>query len=151
MDLKEQDLLGDDILAHWYYATKARALKDMLRGLRVGSLVDVGAGSGVFGRYLVAEGMARTACCVDPGYTREHEERLGNGGTVLFRRRLSDADPELALMMDVIEHVDDDEGLIREYAERLPAGGHNSAHHISPRFTTRVPQPVQQLLLGVLF
>ena len=34
MDLKEEDILGSDIGRHWYYRSKAAALRRMVSGLR---------------------------------------------------------------------------------------------------------------------
>lgn len=45
MDLKEQDLLGDDAARHWYYVSKGRALRALLAGHTVPELLDLGAGS----------------------------------------------------------------------------------------------------------
>ena len=50
MDLKEEDILGADIGRHWYYRSKAAALRRAVSGLRPKHLLDVGAGSGFFSR-----------------------------------------------------------------------------------------------------
>ncbi|MEM6548745.1 MAG: methyltransferase domain-containing protein [Pseudomonadota bacterium] len=114
MDLKEEELLGGAISDHWYYASKARAMLASLpraEGLRV---LDVGAGSGFFSRWLLQQGAADSAICVDPGYERDHEE-IVNGRPLRFRRDVGKTDANLVLMMDVLEHVDDDTGLVSEY------------------------------------
>jgi 2-polyprenyl-3-methyl-5-hydroxy-6-metoxy-1,4-benzoquinol methylase len=38
------------------------------------------------------------------------------GKPVLYRRDTGPTDCDLVLMMDVLEHVDDDRGLLRHYA-----------------------------------
>lgn len=123
MDLKEEDILGADIGRHWYYRSKAAALRRMVEPLAPRRVLDVGAGSGFFSRHLLAEGGAQSALCVDLGYERERDEML-DGKPVLYRRDCGPTDCDLVLMMDVLEHVDDDVGLVRQYAAKVPSGAH---------------------------
>lgn len=123
MDLKEEDILGADIGRHWYYRSKAAALRRMVGPLAPRRVLDVGAGSGFFSRHLLAEGGAQSALCVDLGYERERDEML-DGKPVLYRRDCGPTDCDLVLMMDVLEHVDDDVGLVRQYAAKVPSGTH---------------------------
>ena len=46
------------------------------------------------------------------------------GKPVLYRRDTGPTDCDLVLMMDVLEHVDDDRGLLRHYAAKVPPGAH---------------------------
>jgi SAM-dependent methyltransferase len=123
MDLKEEDILGADIGQHWYYRSKAAALRRAVAGIRPQRLLDVGAGSGFFSRHLLAETAAQSALCVDIGYDRDRDERV-EAKPVLYRRDTGVTDCDLVLMMDVLEHVDDDRGLLRHYAAKVPAGAH---------------------------
>ncbi|MCG8693202.1 MAG: class I SAM-dependent methyltransferase [Minwuiales bacterium] len=122
MDVKEESILGPEIKDHWYYVSKGRALRMMLGSQPVNEVLDVGAGSGVFTRQLLDHGLAKRGVCVDPGYTAEHVESY-NGGEIYFVRGVKDVSQDLILMMDVLEHVDDDVGLLRKYTDRLPPGG----------------------------
>lgn len=122
MDVKEEDILGADIATHWYYVAKGRALRAFLRGARAGALLDVGAGSGVFSRQLLDAGLCERATCVDPAYAREHDETQ-NGRPIVFRRAVEKPAADLVLMMDVLEHVDDDRALLRQYTDAMPPGG----------------------------
>ena len=122
MDLKEEDILGSDIGRHWYYRAKAAALRAMVGGLRPQRLLDVGAGSGFFSRHLLGRG-AQSALCVDIGYERDRDESEA-GKPVLYRRDCDQTDCDLVLMMDVLEHVDDDAGLVQHYAGKVPSGAH---------------------------
>jgi 2-polyprenyl-3-methyl-5-hydroxy-6-metoxy-1,4-benzoquinol methylase len=122
MDLKEEDILGGDIGRHWYYRAKAAALRRMVEELAPRRVLDVGAGSGFFSRHLLTSG-AQSALCVDIGYDRDRDETL-DGKPVLYRRDCSATDCDLVLMMDVLEHVDDDAGLVRHYAAKVPSGAH---------------------------
>jgi hypothetical protein len=83
-------------------------------------VLDVGAGSGVFSRLLLDHSAAE-ATCVDPGYPREYEE-LHAGKPIRFVHGVTQSDADTVLMMDVLEHVDDDAGLLRLYAGSTPAG-----------------------------
>ena len=123
MDLKEEDILGADIAQHWYYRSKAAALRRAVAGLQPQRLLDVGAGSGFFSRHLLAETAARSALCVDIGYERDRDDSVG-AKPVLYRRDCAMTDCDLVLMMDVLEHVDDDRGLLRHYAAKVPPGAH---------------------------
>ena len=123
MDLKEEDILGADIGRHWYYRSKAAALRRMVRGLGPRRILDVGAGSGFFSRHLLAETEAQSALCVDIGYASERDDSEA-GKPVLYRRDTGPTDCDLVLMMDVLEHVDDDRGLLRHYAAKVPSGAH---------------------------
>lgn len=110
MDLKEEDALGGDAAQHWYYRAKAAAL-DRVVGPAPGPVLDVGAGAGFFARHLLLRG-APSAVCVDPGYDNDREELVG-GRPLSFRRAPHTGPVSLILMMDVLEHVDDDVGLAR--------------------------------------
>jgi len=123
MDLKEEDILGADIGAHWYYRSKAAALGRFVGPLATKRLLDIGAGSGFFSRHLLVEGGAERALCVDTGYARDHDETIA-GKPVLYRRDCGFVDCDLVLMMDVLEHVDDDRGLAAHYAAKVPGGAH---------------------------
>ena len=123
MDLKEEDILGADIAQHWYYRSKAAALLRAVAGLNPQRLLDVGAGSGFFSRHLLSESGAQSALCVDIGYDHDRDDQVG-GKPVLYRRDCGMSDCDLVLMMDVLEHVDDDRGLVRHYAAKVPSGAH---------------------------
>jgi len=122
MDVKEEKLLGKDIAGHWYYVSKGRALRQMLDGRHVEKVLDVGAGSGIFSRQLLDCDVCSNAVCVDPAYRREYDETY-HGKLIHFRRSVEKVDQHLVLMMDVLEHVDDDVGLLRMYSGRMPRGG----------------------------
>jgi len=123
MDLKEEDILGADIGRHWYYRYKAAALRRAVAGLQPKRLLDVGAGSGFFSRHLLAETAAESALCVDIGYPSDRDDSVA-GKPVRYRRDTGPTDCNLVLMMDVLEHVDDDRGLVRHYASKVPSGAH---------------------------
>jgi SAM-dependent methyltransferase len=121
MDLKETDILGPAVGKHWYYRAKAQALARMLAGLTPSRILDVGAGSGFFSRYLLEHGTAHEAWCVDISYQADTDDSVA--GKPVYRRRNVGALPcDLVLLMDVLEHVDDDLALLREQVEKVPSG-----------------------------
>jgi hypothetical protein len=121
MDLKEQAALGGHAHLHWYYRAKSAAMLRMLEGSTLDKVLDVGAGSGFFSRYLLDNTACREAMCVDPNYPAETQELRG-GKPIRFVRQAKNFDGHVVLMMDVLEHVADDVGLLRDYAARAPQG-----------------------------
>jgi SAM-dependent methyltransferase len=121
MDLKEQEALGGQAHLHWYYRAKSAAMLRMLEGSTLDKVLDVGAGSGFFSRYLLDHTSCREAVCVDPNYPAETDE-LQRGKPIRFLRHADNFDGHVVLMMDVLEHVADDVGLLRDYAARAPRG-----------------------------
>jgi SAM-dependent methyltransferase len=123
VDLKEEAILGNDMPKHWYYRAKLAALLRYVTHLHQRKILDVGAGSGFFSKGLLQQTEAQEAVCVDTGYSSNREE-LVNGKSVQYRGRCEQAEADLVLMMDVLEHVDDDVGLLNEYVRKVPAGAH---------------------------
>lgn len=121
MDLKEETALGPALATHWYYRAKAQAMADSLEGGSFAHVLDVGAGSGYFSRWLLVQGRARRATCVDPGYAADRDDAVA-GRPIAFRRAVAATDADLVLMMDVLEHVDDDAGLLAQYLDLVAPG-----------------------------
>jgi SAM-dependent methyltransferase len=121
MDLKEIDILADAISAHWYYRAKAEATRRLLEGQGAKTVLDVGAGSGFFSKHLLETTEAGEAWCVDPSYAQDSDE-MHAGKPLHFRRGVEAVDADLVLMMDVLEHVDDDVGLAAEYVGKVKSG-----------------------------
>lgn len=120
MDLLEERAGGVNPAAHWYYRSKARAIVQLLGANSSETVLDVGAGSGVFVRELVRIGRCRAATCIDPGYERDHAERIG-GVRIEFQRDGVYRGEDCVLFVDVLEHVRDDVGLLRRYTGELKA------------------------------
>ena len=120
MDLKEEDILGGAAGSHWYYRSKAAALLHYIQPTHYRCILDVGAGSGFFTHYLLEHTPASEGLCVDISYPHEWD-----GGTIgkriRFRRSCDHIDADLVLLMDVLEHVEDDVGLLAEYAGKVPS------------------------------
>ncbi|MDH3335354.1 MAG: class I SAM-dependent methyltransferase [Rhodospirillaceae bacterium] len=121
MDIKELDVLGDGVAQHWYFKSKANALSHFLRGNNFTHIFDVGAGSGFFSRYLLNTTDAHDALCVDSAYERDWDETT-NGKQLYFRQNAFAHNTDLILMMDVIEHVDDELSFIKNYTQSAKSG-----------------------------
>jgi 2-polyprenyl-3-methyl-5-hydroxy-6-metoxy-1,4-benzoquinol methylase len=121
MDVKELGQLDGPPQNHWYYASKFELLSNAVADIGAKHIVDIGAGSGVFARMLLERTDCVSALCVDPAYQEETDVDVG-GKTLRFRRQYAGEQVDLVLMMDVLEHVDDDVGLLRDVLEPMRAG-----------------------------
>ncbi|AKS05637.1 class I SAM-dependent methyltransferase [Pseudomonas trivialis] len=121
MDLKETEILGDAINDHWYYSSKVKAVEKFLGKTPVNRILDIGAGSGFFSKYLLTNTTAKEAWCVDISYERESDETYA-GKPIFLRKAIESVDADLVMLMDVLEHVDDDIGLLKEYVDKVPKG-----------------------------
>ena len=124
MDIKEEHILGKHIINHWYYISKGNVLYRMLSGIRTEEILDVGAGSGIFARQLLDAGIGDRATCVDSAYENEYSREFHNGKIIYFQRSIDRTTQNLILMMDVLEHVDDDLELLSMYTSTMPKGGY---------------------------
>lgn len=121
MDLKETYILGENIGNHWYYKSKTNAMMRLLSGASPSVILDIGAGSGFFSKKLLSSTAAKEAWCVDISYEQDSDDTEA-GKTVYFRRSVDKVNAELVLLMDVLEHVDDDVGLLKDYVYKVPSG-----------------------------
>jgi SAM-dependent methyltransferase len=120
MDLKETEILRDAIHTHWYYKSKAKALKKLIR-VNPSIILDIGAGSGYFSKFLLKNTSSTEAWCVDIAYNEEVDTKE-NGKPIHYRKRIGSCNCDLVLLMDVLEHVDDDAGLLSEYVQKVSSG-----------------------------
>src|SRR5207253_1181175 len=96
--------------ARFRFFARIVAATELPRPVRI---LDVGAGDGWFARRLVERlGPAAEITCWDPAYTREQIDELSAraGGTIGFSASRPAAAFDLVLLLDVLEHVDDDVG-----------------------------------------
>jgi trans-aconitate methyltransferase len=123
MDLKEEAILGDAAASHWYYVSKGAALLRFIRDIKAAEVLDIGAGSGIFAKLLLkSTGVSMVVCC-DTGYSSERVERCADK-PLYFKKGVDTSEAELALFLDVLEHVEDDVGFVADYAKKLKSGTH---------------------------
>jgi 2-polyprenyl-3-methyl-5-hydroxy-6-metoxy-1,4-benzoquinol methylase len=122
MDVKEEELLGPSARDHWYYRSKQLALDSMLQDTSFRRVADIGAGSAVFSKHLLERG-AETALCVDSAYAQDHSTTY-DGKPIRFVRAADATGADLVLLMDVLEHVDDDVQLIKSSVAGAAEGAH---------------------------
>lgn len=123
MDLKELDQLSGPPEEHWYYAAKFDLLASAIKSSGAKRILDVGAGSGVFSRLLLERTDCQEAVCVDTAYDGDRDE-IVNGKPMRFRRSNEERDFDIVLLMDVLEHVDDDVKLLKTVADTVRSGTH---------------------------
>lgn len=121
MDLKENNILGKSIGKHWYYQSKAKALKKFIKNITSTKVLDVGAGSGFFSKELMKIPSVKEVWCVDTSYEEERDD-IENNKKIHFRKSIEWCDADLILLMDVLEHVDDDVGFLKTYINKVPKG-----------------------------
>jgi len=119
MDLKEVDILGDNVSQHWYYRSKSNAMTNLLGKIQPSSILDVGAGSGFFSRHLLSSSQANEAWCVDTSYSSDSDD-FEAGKRIHFRRQIDHIDADLVLLMDILEHIDDDVRFLQRCVEKVP-------------------------------
>ena len=127
MDLRE--LPTDDVRRHPWERARARFFCDVVKqhaptagALRV---LDVGAGDGFVGAALVRSLPAGSSVtCYDPHYTEDHLNRFSAAcGAVTFTAARPAQRFDVIMLLDVIEHVEDDVGLLRELTNELLTPG----------------------------
>ena len=124
MDLRELAAWEGDLGEHWYYASKACALEKLLHGIEFCSIADIGAGSGFFSKHLLTRRQsACTATCVDIHYDRERDEAVAHK-VVSYRKTLGETRADLYLLMDVLEHVEEDQSFLKSVVDGAPQGAY---------------------------
>ena len=119
LDLKECG--SADPEHHWYYKSKARYLfsNDRVKNLNPSIILDVGAGSAYFLKE--AQKIFANAQCVamDPNYT---DDQIGFRDGVEYTKTSGSIQADLYLMVDVLEHIEDDLSVLTDYVKRAPSG-----------------------------
>lgn len=117
--LRAQTTAGDGFFWH---RLRWRAVSSGLPQGRPFRLLDVGAGAGLLGRYLAQERPEATYCFTEPIPSLEErlERRFGAAANRAGSDRLDDID--VVTLLDVIEHVEDDHGLLADLTERTSPG-----------------------------
>jgi SAM-dependent methyltransferase len=87
-------------------------------------VLDVGAGDGYLACALAEEMSAGgTITCFDVHYTDAFLDQAVDG-PIRFTRTRPQAEFDLLLLLDVVEHIEDDEAFLRDMVHNLRPGGH---------------------------
>ena len=121
MDVKEERLLVGGIGNHWYYKSKAKALKKYIELIEFSTILDVGAGSGFFSKYILTTTSAQRSTCVDIAYENDSNFFV-EGKKIHYTNQLTTTDSDVVLLMDVLEHIDDDVGFLKNVINSVPTG-----------------------------
>lgn len=119
MDLKE--LANVDPNKHWYYQSKLLSIKIKLQtlGVEPRKIIDIGAGSGFFSISLASNFPNCKVTCVDTNYLEDSET---HDGAIVFTKSTSPLQGDVYLLMDVLEHVADDQKLLSQSLEKADPG-----------------------------
>ncbi|CAN2171204.1 hypothetical protein MCEMRE212_00059 [Candidatus Nanopelagicaceae bacterium] len=74
-------------------------------------LVDIGAGSALFSKELIRTNRVKRSVAVDTGYAEDSEDIQGN---LSYRRKINYSGHTHFLLTDVLEHIEDDAGFLRD-------------------------------------
>ena len=119
MDLREIENVNP--WTHWYYQSKASAVKELLspRFGDISRVADIGAGSSFFSQYLSQHMPDTHFTCVDTSYSKIFERVSPN---LELRQTYEGQKANLYIFMDVLEHVESDAKLLRDYLETAEIG-----------------------------
>jgi hypothetical protein len=123
MDLLEQDLIHQDLNKHWYYRIKLELIRKLTRNVKYSNIADIGAGSGFFSKGLLSNSKAASASLIDINYPEEKQESI-NGKIIYYFKKASIEDSDLILMMDVLEHIEDDVTFLKNYFRQAKKGSY---------------------------
>ena len=119
MDLKEIENVDPN--KHWYYQSKLLSIRIKLKSLGIApkKIIDIGAGSGFFSISLASNFSDCKVVCIDTNYLGDSERC---DGAIVFTKSLTPLQGDLYLLMDVLEHVEDDQKLLSESLEKANPG-----------------------------
>lgn len=129
MDVIENEQLStSQAVKHWYYESKYQLIKKHLSSLGLDlseiTIADVGTGIGLFLHKLEIDGLAspKRSIGVDPAHSES--SKAVNSGIPLAPYFSEGRQFDVILMMDVLEHVEEDAKLLQKTLLYLKDGGH---------------------------
>lgn len=112
---------------HPWELVRARFFGDLLAPLvdaHPTSLLDAGAGDGWFARQLAAQHRNLRVTCFDPGYGDDMHQRLPRVERVTYAASQPKGPFDVLLLLDVLEHVENDGELLVGLSGSVRPGGH---------------------------
>lgn len=127
MDVIEKEQMSQSQAAkHWYYLSKLALLKSHIADMDLGqvALADLGCGAGLFLTMLENDSVfqAEQMCGIDPAYPAPTP--IGDGRIMVYPDFPPDKNYNLILLMDVLEHIDDDIGAFKNAVSKCRVGGY---------------------------
>lgn len=118
MDIKEISS-GIDQNIHWYYQSKKIPLLNYFGSLSKDikyTIIDVGSGTGFFAEELLKAFPDKINNCylIDTEYSEEEIEKSSNTRLIKQREIPNHISDSLVVMMDVLEHLEDDKKMLNE-------------------------------------
>ncbi len=106
---------------HWYYQSKLLSVRTKLENLSIQpqKIIDIGAGSGFFSISLASNFSNCQVVCVDTNYIEDSDT---NNGEIVFTKSSIPLQGDVYLLMDVLEHVANDQKLLSESLEKANPG-----------------------------
>lgn len=130
MDLKELES-GVDPNIHWYYQTKRIPLFRFFNNLvkkqnKAFTIIDFGAGSGFFSiaLYEAFPNKIKEVLLIDIGYTQQELSDTAQSTIKKLHYIPQGVEDSVVLMMDVLEHIEDDHAIIKDIKHRLGANAY---------------------------
>ena len=129
MDIVEREQLNlNEASTHWYYESKYALLKKHILSLSLENerftTADVGSGLGLFLHKLEVDGLASPirSLGIDPAY---NESSNAFRSSIKIQASFHEKTLyDVILLMDVLEHVEDDQALIHEVIPRIKTPGY---------------------------
>ncbi|MEI6490960.1 MAG: class I SAM-dependent methyltransferase [Verrucomicrobiota bacterium] len=129
MDVLEREQISNRVLSgHWYYESKFRLLRKHISRLPLPtasfSSVDVGSGLGLFLHKMERHGLASPdrSIGVDPAY--EAPRHAFESQIVIYPDFPAGRQFDLLVLMDVLEHVEDDAEVLKNALRHALPGGY---------------------------
>lgn len=128
MDVLEKEQIGfEAAVGHWYYRAKFALLESWLRGTELDldktRIADFGCGEGLFLALLAQRGLvpAENLCGIDPA--DRGNPRVPLGKIAVHRAFPQGASFDAVLLMDVLEHIEDDAAALDDAVRHCKPGG----------------------------
>jgi SAM-dependent methyltransferase len=124
VDLLEEDLINP--YNHWYYQNKFQIVYKQVQKINLNKIkvLDIGAGAGFFSKELCVSFENLESICCDINYA---SNTFDTEKKIQYKKNFSKKDLEnsnLILLMDVLEHIDNDQNFLNKIIANAKPGTH---------------------------